>query len=325
MANMTYREAVLAVARLQLPEPISSSTWKQRMASYGAVLLDKHLLERPCHCCARLKLPQKLNGFHLPHPDIETPPHWWPEARLTRESTDKLSDFESWSMSRRTWHKQMSMLFSTASYLSNFFCVTKRLEHARALANEQPHVFGNFPMRVQQWKDTITMWMHHNCPTSIGDTSSRWVWHSDSSHVAPNAELCNKCFNSLARPLPEMPMYSLANGMWAGPVPPCLEALTWIGRKVIAEARVCCSLRRTASTFTHLPKHVRQKYHTGNVVSFMQEPRDLVGHFALLPTDLAESVYVQFVGADKDACVVIGTSFCMAGFAWLRMAIGSCC
>jgi len=297
---MTYREAVFAITREQLPQAVSSSIWKRQMSAYCQCLTQGDLQERPCHCCAQLVPPEKLRELQIPHADDDTVPPWWGSAQHDGSADHIRTNRESWRVGRKGWERKMANIFSVSSYLVNFFCVTQRLEHARLKAAEDPDLYASFPERVQRWKDALGHWMAQHCPLSPFNDGARWVWLPSTDAVRSNAELCRKCYGSLARPIPEMLLYAMANGMWGGPVPRCLAELSWMERKVIAEARVCCFLRRSTAP-TKVPQRVRQKYHSGNVVCFMQEPRDLIGAFALLPEALGRTVYVQFVGADQEA------------------------
>jgi len=128
------------------------------------------------------------------------------------------------------------------------------------------------------------------------------VWQEDDEEVC---WVCRPCHTSLSRG--ELPELALANDLWVGPVPPCLEILTLPEQMLIARhyTRVYVfKMYPKRGGGTWLPSDQRQRGMKGNVVSFRWNTNRVVDMLEgkIAPRQLktlASVIAVSFIGSGK--------------------------
>jgi hypothetical protein len=105
-------------------------------------------------------------------------------------------------------------------------------------------------------------------------------------------------------PAPRMPLFARANGMWGGPVPSALGALTYTERRIIALARVYVSIKRVhpeGAPFIRDSNNFQPLYHEKNVIAYPQTQEYVKQVVGVMPDSLAQTLFVQFYGSDRNA------------------------
>jgi hypothetical protein len=105
-------------------------------------------------------------------------------------------------------------------------------------------------------------------------------------------------------PATKMPVKARANGLWGGPEPEEIRRLTYAGRRVLRLARLYASIKRVLGKDAPWAKGhgaALPQYSTRNVIAFAQDPDTAIRVLCLAPCELAQDLYVQFEGSDRDA------------------------
>ena len=149
-----------------------------------------------------------------------------------------------------------------------------------------------------------------------GREGCRWLLYpskalSYNDDGAITCYLCRRCCEALShtvgkdkRPAPRMPAEARANGLWRGPDPPQLAALSYSEAKVINLARVYVSVKRVfldRSSYAATTAGEAPLYHQKNVVAYPQNPEAAIRAVGMSPVSLAKTVIVQFVGENREA------------------------
>ncbi|CAE8600470.1 unnamed protein product [Polarella glacialis] len=111
---------------------------------------------------------------------------------------------------------------------------------------------------------------------------------------------CLECHRSLTGKHPRMPRLALANGNWAGPVPPELADLTEAEQLFCARGFTVRKMKLLKASGA--PDH-RQKALVGGTIAFPQEGAQLLNILPRRVSDVVEMITVYFTGIDK---VVLG-------------------
>ena len=100
-----------------------------------------------------------------------------------------------------------------------------------------------------------------------------------------------------------MPPFARANGLWQGPEPAEIRALSYVERRILRLARVYSCVKRVmphVAPWSFGNEKSRPQYTTQNVVAFAQDPDAAVQLCCLEPSDLCKDIYVQFGGVDAN-------------------------
>lgn len=100
--------------------------------------------------------------------------------------------------------------------------------------------------------------------------------------------VCNICYKHLQEG--KTPSLSLANNMWIGPTPPCLQGLTIPEQLLISPGYLCLNLIQLTGK-----KHTHHKL-KGHIVTLPQNPTSLTKVLPLPMYQLCENLKVVFVG-----------------------------
>ena len=109
-----------------------------------------------------------------------------------------------------------------------------------------------------------------------------------SSNNPFDLRICNDCFKNLRRH--KIPPLSLANNMWIGPTPPCLQDMTIPEQLLISPGYLCMNLVQLTKM-----RHTHHKL-KGHIVTLPQNPCSLVKVLPLPMYRLCEYLKVVFVG-----------------------------
>ena len=104
-------------------------------------------------------------------------------------------------------------------------------------------------------------------------------------------------------PAVRMPPLARAAGFWQGKEPEVIRALSYAERRILCLARVHVCVKRVSphvAPWGVSNEAARPQYTTRNVVAFSQDPDTAVRLCCLEPAELAQTICVQFEGADKD-------------------------
>jgi hypothetical protein len=119
-----------------------------------------------------------------------------------------------------------------------------------------------------------------------------FIYRQDSESMIPNnlfdLRVCNTCYRRLQER--KTPPLSLANNMWIGPTPPCLQDLTIPEQLLISPGYLCMNLVQLTKK-----KHTHHKL-KGHIVTLPQNPTSLVKILPLPMYQLCEYLKVVFVG-----------------------------
>ena len=107
---------------------------------------------------------------------------------------------------------------------------------------------------MESWRASTRAELFADGFPAPGNSEVRWLLYlpaaqrdsmSNSSYGTISCDLCSKCRDSFAAlrgktraPKAQMPRFARANGLWRGPDPPELAALSYAETKVIQRARV---------------------------------------------------------------------------------------
>ena len=192
--------------------------------------------------------------------------------------------------------------------------------------------------RVCTWRDNMRAALLSDAIQAPGSSSSFWLLYIPAliqkrfDPVAPSVicDLCKKCVAALTKrdkkgeSALEKPFYGRVRGLWNGPEPQEIAALSYVERRVVQLARVYAVVKRV------LGKHVPwargnlaaiPQYTTRNAVAYPNDPSRLTPVVCLLPEDLCEDFAVQFVssleGAYQEPALQVSVERLRAAIWWL--------
>ena len=214
-----------------------------------------------CSSCACAERQQDLIRVEFPPFQRSTKPAWlqsWSE--------------EDWTTFGEAWWKTLSSLLDIKTYLSKYLQTDRRcqdaekeLETARQSLREATQKQDGeadvsalgasvlaaeiWHQRVLDWKQEMIRDLTTDSVAAPGDEQTRWLLHlrghEDSlGHLGLHCPLCAICAGAFSKRVPELPKRARAHGLWGGPEPEELRALTFIERQVIRLARVFALVKR---------------------------------------------------------------------------------
>ena len=302
------------------PQTISPQVLRSRLAAYKRELCDFNFNQVPCGSCCRLKRRCKLKVCTFSSISSETCPSWLPWS------------VEEWQLHRKSWWNSIDDLFNIDHYLERFFHTTGRLCLAQQelLGFEEGSGFtSSFPSKLvaEAWVRRVELWICNLRSDLIKDSvdapgsggAKRWLLVPSSESDLPSSTseeittlLCKRCRESLSgvtknnKPAVKMPDVARANGMWRGPDPEELIALSYAECKVINLARIYVSVKRVfldRTSYAQTSAAEAPLYHQKNVVAYPQSVDSAVSLLGVNPKDLASMLTVQFVGENRaDLC-----------------------
>ena len=311
-----YRRIVLRKTLGEWPQRIPAQVLRSRLAAFKEELCDANFRQLPCASCCRLKRKSKLVNVSFPHPDTDHPPVWlsWNQ--------------EQWLEHRRAWYDLISTVFDTDRYLNTFFLCQERVAAAEREVNtfnenstasssmQSIAAAAAWLRRVKTWEENLRRDLVCDSMPAPDGSGKRWLlFHSSNTLVHAvtgevSCQLCKICRLALSgttgwthKPNVHMPEVARANGLWHGPDPEELQALTFCERKVINLARVYVSVKRIYldhSSYARTSASEAPLYHQRNVVAYSQNPDGILRHLGMNPQNLARMLQVQFVGEDRN-------------------------
>ena len=342
-----YRRAILNASAVAWPTPISPQILRARVAEYEAKETDDNFALAACAVCARQKHRCKLLRAVVPHPDADACPEWL--HKVNPEWSD-----EFWGEHKGIWYDQLTAIFSNTRYMEDFFETSSRIENARSIVEklrkgasseqgfESVEAAEAWLARVRAWKEKLAADLHSDTVVAPGDGEARWLLYrggfvTDDIAVCDNGlvlQVCNNCAGALGevrrdganvRPVARVPRAALVNGMWRGPDPPELARLTYAECKVINLAKIYVSVKRIfldKRSFAPSASCEAPMYHQRNVVAYPQSPDKALAAVGMLPSALALTILVQFVGENDDALrrhpdIQVCVDRLRAAFRWL--------
>ncbi|CAE8630379.1 unnamed protein product [Polarella glacialis] len=167
----------------------------------------------------------------------------------------------------------------------------------RATAVPAPvHCFSPESSLLQILRETDDAWLLH-LQAGPAEAAYHDCLAATSSVCLP---CCLECHRSLTGKHPRMPRLALANGNWAGPVPPELADLTEAEQLFCARGFTVRKMKLLKASGA--PDH-RQKALVGGTIAFPQEGAQLLNILPRRVSDVVEMITVYFTGIDK---VVLG-------------------
>ena len=315
-----YRQEVFAKVVKEWPQPISPQVLRTRLAAFKNAMSDKNFKVYACASCARQKRSCEVEAVIFPPSDEAQCPAWL---------EDHWSN-EEWVLHRDAWFKQLDDIFNIDSYLRIFFKADERLASAVATVasfeqeDDRNQTFASKELaeawleRVEQWRENLRRDLMSDSVSAPGDADKRWLLFKNASLQvdertgAISCRLCKDCLRDLAKvgasgirkPQVKMPQRARANGLWHGPDPEELQALSYAECKVINLARIYVSVKRVfleRESYAGTSHSETPQYHQRNVVAYPQNPDAALRSLGLNPTALSQTLLVQFVGADRQA------------------------
>ena len=313
-----YRQDVFSKVIAEWPQAISPQVLRSRLAAFKGAMTDNEFVMQTCAVCARRKRKCKLRSVVFPSPNRSACPSWLPWSA------------SEWQKHGASWYNQLDDIFNIDRYLTEIFQVEQRLLEATQAVFEfqdgatQTDSFDslqqaeNWLGRVQKWAANLKRNLSDDSVCAPGDSDSRWLLYKSSSLTVNDTTgeisclLCKHCYRNLSQvdltlqknPKLKMPRRARANGMWRGPDPDALKALSYAECKVINLARVYVSIKRVfldRSSFAGTSTSETPKYHQKNVVAYPQSPDAALGTLGLSPESLSQTLLVQFVGGNRQA------------------------
>jgi hypothetical protein len=337
-----YRTKVFSLALAHGPSPVAVQTTRTCVHAYKTTHSDAAFQQGVCVSCACYQKNVDLRGVYLPTATEIQAPAWlgWSD--------------QEWVSHRDAWFRQMDKVLNIDTYLETYFRASARvraaessLVEARVNAAEgepSPSVLiaERWLHRVRQWRQNMMDDLRVDSVPAPHDPSRFWLLYvrdapgvrrdaeSDfsASAVGLHCRMCRWCVSAFARkdstrkPNVELPLLCRARGLWRGPEPAELKALSWVERKILRLGRVYCSVKRVLrmdAMWAGGNPDALPQYTTGNAVVFEQLPGVKTQIICLLPQHLAEDVAVQFVDGNEH-CVACEPSL-MVSLQRLRDAI----
>ena len=314
LSPQEYRREVLRRTVAEWPQPITAQVIRTVLTSYKKAQSDALFQESACASCARLTPLCELEVVEFPERASPQPPAW-----LGWEASE-------WAQCGPTWYDQVAALLSTERYLQTYFEADKNVDAAnQELVDAEcavPPVAcvitekRAWHARVQQWRDNLRTSLLDDGVPAPGNAGARWLLfvpeHKANlgSDDAPPivCRLCRQCRLPLShktqsrQPAVAMPRASRARGLWGGPLPPEMAALTPVERRVVAMGRVCVVVNRVHESKCRWARNhpeAAPRYTYGNMVAYPQDEEQMVlKTICLMPEELCQVVLVQFIGND---------------------------
>ena len=297
-----------------------------------------------CASCAREKRRIKLRTVEFPSPDDPNCPSWLPWTP------------SEWLRYRGDWYTQLDDMLGTEHYLQKYFEADARVARAAEELNQAcsgdagSEGLSQFTSeaqarawhhRVESWRASTRSELFDDGVPAPGNSEVRWLLYppavqrvakDNASDGTISCELCSKCRDSFAAihgktraPKARMPRFARANGLWHGPDPPEIEALSYAETKVIQRARLYVSVKRiflNAQSYARTGRDEAPRYHERNVVAYPQNSDAVYRALGLLPEELGKTVLVQFVGGDRsrlkyEPTLTVDVARLRAAFTWL--------
>ena len=339
-----YRTSVLRRGLAEWPDPVSPQVLRTCLAAFKNNLNDEHFLMGVCASCAREKRRIKLRRVEFPPPDATDCPPWLPWSPT------------EWQQHREDWYKQLHEMLGTEAYLQKYFHADERVAAAVAelerACSEGDGSGGEVDLpsepqarawlhRVESWRTYARAELFADGVPAPGNPEVRWLLYlptmqkesqSKSSHESISCDLCTKCREAFASlrgktraPKARMPRFARANGLWRGPEPPELAALSYAETKVIQRARLYVSIKRiflNAHSYARTSRDEAPRCHERNVVAYPQNPDAVYKEVGLMPENLCATLLVQFVGGDHsrlryEPTLTVDIARLRAAFSWL--------
>ena len=315
-----YRQEIFANVVKEWPQPISPQVLRSRLAAFKNAMSDEIYKMSACATCARQKRNCELKSVIFPPSDAAQCPSWLEDHW----------DDEQWAMHREAWFEQLDDIFNIESYLRVFFKVQERLSSAAAAvaafeqSNNGNQTFTSQELaeswfkRVEQWAENLRRDLIKDSVPAPGEPEKRWLLFKsaalqvDDRTGAISCSLCENCLQNLAKvdaggvrkPHVKMPRGARANGLWHGPDPEELQALSYAECKVINMARIYVSVKRIfleRESYAGTSHAETPQYHQRNVVAYPQNPDAALRSLGMSPETLSKTLLVQFVGGDRQA------------------------
>ena len=314
-----HRRDILERVAAEGVSPVSSQVARSRLTALKDHLCHDNYAEGVCACCARSKKRSTLQKCDFAHASASEPPAWlrW--------------DVATWLQHGQTWWEQVDSILNIEVYLQEYLHADERVDQAVADRDEARKVAAREPNSEEAqeilrsnivWATRVTDWRAHLRTDLIADSVPapgasvrRWLLYSGgmltpTSLGTLSCNLCRSCrsalsnANSAGEPSVRMPPYARARGMWNGPEPAAIHALTRVERAVLRLARVYQVIKRISA---HIAPYASgnadalPQYTTGNTVAYAQDPEAISRCLCLTPQQLADDLFIQFEGPKDEA------------------------
>jgi hypothetical protein len=250
-------------------------------------------------------------------------------------------------------------LLNIERYAATFFEVDKRLrEAAEALTDSSGHEHSlavAWHSRVKQWSENIHQDLRSDAVIAPRGCDAYWMLYippqkplasatPDALQADPDldgiraisCDFCTDCAKQFSRlqgparkriPAPRMPIFARANGLWGGPLPSELEALTYTERRIIALARIYVSIKRVhpeGAPHNRDANNFQPLYHEKNVIAYPQTQEYVKQVVGVTPLALVRTLFVQFYGTDRnvvrrDPALQVSVQRLRAAMRWLSV------
>jgi len=344
MTPQVYRATVLRSTLMHWPQPIPPQLLRTRLAAFKMEMTDANFRLGACACCAREKRRNKLQWVHLPSASAIRAPAWLQYADAewldVREEwfcqMDRLLNVERYLQDVFEADRRVAQAAAEVDEYEEISTDGKE-GHVRFRSKAAAE---SWLRRVRKLRENLLRDLRADAVLAPGTTDDRWLLFLDnanahssvtsgcyhpedrlsanaSSDYSPGANasallvaLCKHCSAGLShkdrhgKPKLQMPEQARANGLWGGPEPEEIRALSYAERKVIQLARVYVSVKRVyldRRSFAPTAHDTTPLYHEKNVVAFPSNPDMVQQIFCLTPALLADTITVQFVGGDRSS------------------------
>jgi hypothetical protein len=224
----------------------------------------------------------------------------------------------------------VNLLLNVERYAVTFFEVDKRLRDAAAAMTESA---GHEQTLAIAWHSRVLQWsanIHNDLrsdavPAPRGIDDAHWMLYIPQKQPLESSTAEAQQADQI--PAPRMPVFARANGMWGGPLPPDLEALTYTERRIIALARIYVSIKRVhpeGAPHNRDSNNFQPLYHEKNVIAYPQTQEYVKQVVGVTPLALARTLFVQFYGTDRnvvrrDPALQVSVQRLRAAMRWLSV------
>ena len=237
---------------------------------------------------------------------------------------------------KAAWFSAVDLLLNIDQYALTFFEVSGRLHAAEvAMKKATGHdldIATAWHSRVLRWSENIDHDLRSDAVPAPRGLDAHWMLYipkkspprsanftgecaDEKLEVADSitCDFCIECAQQFSKligpvlkkaPAPRMPLFARANGMWGGPVPSVLRALTYTECRIIALARVYVSIKRVhpeGAPYIRDSNNFQPLYHEKNVIAYPQTQEYVKQVVGVTPELLAQTLFVQFYGNDRNA------------------------
>ena len=241
-------------------------------------------------------------------------------------------------------------MFNIEIYLQTYFEADMRVRAAELESLDARH--GNMDSSgfksadaAKTWYERVCAWrantraaLQDDAVLAPGTEDRYWLLYipckntqeAGTKETQIRCRFCRKCRlclskrDSRGKPVPAMPYYARARGMWGGPEPREFAALSYLERRVIQLARVYACVKRVLGKTVPWAKGnvaATPQYSTKNAVAYATDPCNMARVVCLLPEELCDDFAVQFVSSLDDAyqepALQVNVSRLRAAIAWL--------